>query len=184
MTSTFEDLFYDEDAIHLECNSRNFKHRMRVVDLHTEALCDSLRSQSVAAGAPGAIIKDVFYPKYVTPEQYEHCRVKAGINPEDITGGGFGGMFSLLFTSIEASHAFFNTLNCFKGPSWGMNSTLACPYAFMAHLSEMEWAAENGVDEGLIRISVGLENVEALVDLCKVALAAADEAVLNTRGEV
>jgi cystathionine gamma-synthase len=32
------------------------------------------------------------------------------------------------------------------------------PYTILAHFTELEWAAEFGVEEGLVRISVGMED--------------------------
>ena len=88
-------------------------------------------------------------------------------------GGGYGQLFSLTFTSFAASSAFFDYLPCYKGPSLGTNFTLACPYTILAHLSELEWGAEFGVEEGLVRISVGTEDTSALLCFFEVVLAAA-----------
>jgi cystathionine beta-lyase/cystathionine gamma-synthase len=63
-------------------------------------------------------------PKYITPENYDHCRIKETV---DGKAGGYGGLFSSTFISIAASIAFFYALPCYKGPSLGTNFTLACP---------------------------------------------------------
>jgi cystathionine gamma-synthase len=183
MTRHFEDMYYDEDAIYMERNSRDFKRRIRRIDSNTEALCDFLRSNCLAAGAPDAVIKEVFYPKYTTPQNYEHCRIKAKARPPldgMVAGqdddGGFGGLFSLTFTSDEASKAFFDALSCFKGPSLGTNFTLASPFVILAHYAELEWAAQYGVEAGLVRVSVGMEGKEVLLEAFDIALKAAKEA--------
>jgi len=62
MTSTYEDVYFDEDAIYMERNSRDFKRRIKVIDANAEAVCDFLRSRSVAGGAPLPVVKEVFYP--------------------------------------------------------------------------------------------------------------------------
>jgi cystathionine gamma-synthase len=95
-------------------------------------------------------IKEVFYPKSITPENYLSCK---------LLEGGFGGLFSLTFTSPAASQAFFDNMPFQKGPSLGTNFTLACPYTILAHYFELEWAAEYGVKEGLVRTSVGMEEI-------------------------
>jgi len=46
-----------------------------------------------------------------------------------------------------------------KGQSLGTNFTYACPYTILAHYFELEWAAEYGVKEGLVRTSVGVEEM-------------------------
>ena len=174
MDDKFEDFYFDEDAIYMERNSRDFKQRIRLIDTNAEAICDFLRRRSLAGGASSPAIKEVFYPKYITPENYNHCRIK------DLDGnavGGYGGLFSLTFTSLKASSAFFDALTCYKGPSLGTNFTLACPYTILAHFAELGWAAEFGVEEGLVRISVGTEDTDVLLRDFEVALAAADAVV-------
>ncbi|OAX35922.1 PLP-dependent transferase [Rhizopogon vinicolor AM-OR11-026] len=169
MSATYEDTYFDEDAIFMERNSRDFTRRIRIIDENTLAVCDFLRSRSVAGDTslPFPAIKEVFYPKYITPENYLACKL-----PE----GGYGGLFSLTFTSNAASQAFFDNMPFQKGPSLGTNFTLACPYTILAHYAELEWAAEYGVEEGLVRISVGMEEREGLLEGFKVALRAAEAA--------
>ncbi|KAG6852478.1 hypothetical protein C0991_011633 [Blastosporella zonata] len=171
MNTVFEDLYYDEDAIYMERNSRDFQRRIRIIDTNTSAVCEFLRSRSVAVGAPSAVIKEVFYPKYITAENYEHCRIKS-----PGAEGGYGGLFSLTFTSTAASRAFFDALPCYKGPSLGTNFTLACPYTILAHFAEMDWAVKYGVEEGLVRITVGMEETQLLLRWFDIALKAAEGA--------
>jgi cystathionine gamma-synthase len=164
MTASYEDVYFDEDVIFMERNSRDFESRIAVIDENAETVCDFLRSHSIAGGVPSSVIKEIFYPKWITRDKYEHCRVK---------GGGFGGLFSITFTTAAASTAFFDTLTCYKGPSLGTNFTLACPYTILAHYTELEWAAEYGVEETLVRISVGMEEKETLLHCLEAALQAA-----------
>jgi cystathionine gamma-synthase len=154
----------------MERNSRTFEQRIKIIDSNAEAISDFLRSQSLAGGLPSAVINDVFYPKYQTREHYDRCRAK---NSDGKPRGGFGGLFSLTFTSTAASRAFFDTLPSYKGPSLGTSFTLACPYTILAHYWELEWAAKYGIEETLIRISVGTENKEELLKAFQVALNAA-----------
>ncbi|KAG0702048.1 pyridoxal phosphate-dependent transferase [Suillus ampliporus] len=170
MSATYEDTYFDEDAVFMERNSRNFARRIRIIDENTLAVCEFLRSRSISGGTslPSPAIKEVFYPKYITPENYLSCKL-----PE----GGYGGLFSLTFTSLAASQAFFDNMPFQKGPSLGTNFTLACPYTILAHYSELGWAAEYGVEKGLVRISVGMEEMEGLLEGFKVALSAAEAAM-------
>ncbi|KAG1851949.1 pyridoxal phosphate-dependent transferase [Suillus subluteus] len=170
MSATYEDTYFDEDAVFMERNSRNFIRRIRVIDENTLAVCEYLRSRSISGGTTvsSPAIKEVFYPKYITPENYLSCKL-----PE----GGYGGLFSLTFTSLAASQAFFDNMPFQKGPSLGTNFTLACPYTILAHYLELGWAAEYGVEEGLVRISVGMEEREGLLEGFKFALRAAEAAI-------
>jgi cystathionine gamma-synthase len=179
MVDSYEDVYFDEDAIYMERNSRDFRRRTPVIDQNTEAICDLLFSRSKVAGAPSPAVKEVFYPKWMLRDNYEHCRIKgtrSDASSHDTSGreGGFGGLFSLTFTTAAASRAFFDTLSCHKGPSLGTNFTLACPYTVLAHFTEMKWAAEYGVEESLIRVSVGMEEQGALLRCFGEALKAAE----------
>jgi len=139
----------------MERNSRDFQRRIEVIDRNTETICDFLRSRSVAGGyspkddRSGVAIKEVYYPKYITRENYDQCRPSPTSSSH-----GFGGLFSLSFTSLLASSTFFDALPCYKGPSLGTNFTLACPYT---HYEELAWAEEWGVESALVRVSVGLD---------------------------
>ncbi|RKP06175.1 PLP-dependent transferase [Thamnocephalis sphaerospora] len=151
----YEDLLWSEDAIFLERNSRTFSTRVARINKNTEALCDYLRAHPKVA--------NVYYPKYVTPEVYDKFR-----RPH----AGYGGLFSILLQSPESAPSFFDALACAKGPSLGTNFTLACPYTLLAHYTELEWAAKYGVDAHLVRVSVGLEDLETLRNWFDAALAA------------
>ncbi|KAI0365804.1 PLP-dependent transferase [Pilatotrama ljubarskyi] len=179
MASTFEDSYFDEDAIYMERNSRDFRRRIHIIDDNTLAVCTFLRSRSLASDSSSSpskpvVIKEVYYPKWVTPHNYEKCRVRG---PDGQPVGGYGGLFSLTFTSLAASRAFFDALPCMKGPSLGTNFTLACPYTILAHYAELDWAASWGVEEGLVRVSVGMEERETLLKGFEKALLAAEAVV-------
>ena len=78
----------------------------------------------------------------------------------------------MVLHSQEAARAFFDALACPKGPTFGTNFTLACPYAVLAHYEEQEWALELGVPLYLIRIGIGLEDPDWVRELFDIALAA------------
>ena len=176
MTANFEDVYFDEDAIYMERNSRDFRRRIAVVDDNTLAVCELLHSRSLAAPSPSpnAAVKAVYYPKYVTSHNYDKCRVRG---PNGEFTGGYGGLFSVTFTSLDASKAFFDTLPCMKGPSLGTNFTLASPYTILAHYAELDWAAGWGVEAGLVRVSVGMEDKDTLLQGFETALRAAEAVV-------
>lgn len=107
-----------------------------------------------------------------------------------LPGGGYGFVLSMRFSSPGKAIAFHDALDVAKGPSLGTNFTLACrspshfilplligsagPYTLLAHFKELEWAAEYGVVEHLVRISVGLEGEEWLRARVDRALRAAE----------
>lgn len=175
METTFEDVYFDEDAIFMERNSRNFTRRVPVTDANTAAVCDFLHS-TIDSDSPTSVITKVHYPKYESRHNYDACRIQAKEGDAAEEEGGFGSLFSVSFRSLAASRGFFDALDCFKGPSLGTNFTLACPYAVLAHYAELDWANEWGVPKGLVRVSVGLEEREVLMDAVKKALKVAEEA--------
>ncbi|RIA95122.1 pyridoxal phosphate-dependent transferase [Glomus cerebriforme] len=143
----YEDLVWGEDAIFLERNSRTFRDRILKINETAEELCDFLSKSPK--------VKKVYYPKYITPEIYSQYKK---------VNGGYGGLFSLTFYSSKASQQFFDSLPIAKGPSLGTNFTLACPYTILAHYLELDWAAKFGVEAGLVRVSVGLEDRKVLLE--------------------
>ncbi|KAG0213939.1 hypothetical protein BGX28_003117 [Mortierella sp. GBA30] len=159
MGREYEDLMWVEDAIFMERNSRTFQMRIARIDESTEALCDYLRAHPK--------VKDVFYPKYVTTANYLTHKVE---------GAGYGGLFSVLFRAEHGADQFFDALPFYKGPSLGTNFTLACPYTILAHYYELDWAAQFGIERDLIRVAVGLEDKEVLLQGFKEALDAITEA--------
>ncbi|KAG8762630.1 hypothetical protein FRC11_008382 [Ceratobasidium sp. 423] len=173
LQQSYEDTYWGEDAVFMERNSRDFLPRVHTINQNTEALCDFLRSRSLSAPspAPGTVIKEVYYPKWETRANYDTCRRTSGDNPYP---SGFSGLFSVTFTTIAASRAFFDNLDCAKGPSLGTNFTLACPYTILAHYAELGWAEAYGVETGLVRVSVGLEEREDLLNRFTVALEKAE----------
>ncbi|KAI9438721.1 PLP-dependent transferase [Lactarius indigo] len=164
LITRYEDIYFDEDAIFMERNSRNFSQRAAKIDANAERVCDLLYASSQEPSSP---ITEVFYPKWQTAAHYAARR---------LPGGGFGGLFSLTFASPRAAEAFFDALACDKGPSLGTNFTLACPYTILAHYGELDWAARYDVPSSLVRVSVGLEDPEWLHDVFASAVRAAEEA--------
>ncbi|KAG9293327.1 hypothetical protein G9A89_007573 [Geosiphon pyriformis] len=142
----YEDLFWAEDVIFLERNSRTFRERIAKINANAESLCDFL--------CKSPKVKKIYYPKLITSEIYsQYMRTK----------GSYGGLFSVTFHNDLASQQFFDALPIAKGPSLGTNFTLACPYTILAHYMELDWAAKFGIEKGLIRVSVGLEDKEKLL---------------------
>lgn len=87
----------------------------------------------------------------------------------------YGPLLSILINGgFPAAKAFYDALNVAKGPSLGTNFTLSCPYTLLAHYGELDFVESCGVDRNLIRISIGLEDVELLWRDFEKAFAAAE----------
>lgn len=92
---------------------------------------------------------------------------------EDFTPG-YGGFLSVDFHTVAAASAFFDELPFYKGPSFGGDITITIPYAQLVLQQEKAWASSHGLNETLVRISVGLEEKHTIVNCVKKALQAAD----------
>lgn len=154
-SSDVEELLHDEDAVILEQNSRDFTSRMTSINQTAEQLCEFLTCHPA--------VEKIYYPKYTQPEAYHAIRK---------TGGGYGGLFSLVLKDSTRAPAVYNALEVDKGPSLGTNFTLACPYTLLAHYQELDFARSSGVAADLIRVSVGLETTDELIRRFQKALEA------------
>ena len=150
----YENNFWCEDCIYLERNSRNFKQRNYEMNKNAESIVQLLNENE--------LIKHVFYPSLVESKKY--------YEEFQTYNGGYGGLISIIFKSGRDAKLFFNEVELFKGPSLGTNFSLACPYSILAHYQELDEIEKWGVDRDLIRISIGLEDKDELVNRFKKAL--------------
>ena len=80
--------------------------------------------------------------------------------------GGFGGMLSFeLKGGLEAGIACMNRIQfCSLAPTLGDVDTLILHPASSSHLAiPKDVRLENGITDGLIRVSVGIENIEDII---------------------
>lgn len=180
LATEYEDNYFAEDAVYMERNSRDYRGRIKRINDTTFDICEWLVSRSLesddgagagaaADSAPRKALKKVYYPRYMTPEVYDQARRQPTLGK-----GGYGGLFSLTFTSMEASEAFFDALDCAKGPSLGTSFTLACPYVILAHYFELDWVQSFGVEPGLVRVSMGEEDISVVKGWFEKAVLAAE----------
>lgn len=178
LAAEYEDNYYPEDAVYMERNSRDYRNRIRKVNDNAFDVCEYLYSRSLentSTPSEGKAIKRVYYPKYVTPELYAQAQRFPTCGK-----GGFGGLFSITFVSDQASKAYHDAIGCAKGPSLGTSFTLASPYTILAHYFELDWAAQFGVEKGLIRHSIGQEDLKVLLNWFETAVKAAEDVVAKS----
>jgi cystathionine gamma-synthase len=161
MGTIYEDVFWPQDAVFLERNSRDFIPRIHRVNTNAETVCTILLSSPR--------VKRVFYPKH-NPSRHYYDAFRT-------SEGGYGGLLSVVFHDDEHAIWFYDAIETAKGPSLGTNFTLTSPYTILAHYGELEWAKQFGVERGLVRISVGLEDKETLSRVFGKALEAIEEKV-------
>lgn len=91
------------------------------------------------------------------------------------SAGSGGAIVSIeLYAEIDL---FYDALDVMKGPSFGTEFTLVCPFMYLAHYDLVTSAegrgflASIGIDPDLIRISVGIEPIENIIRTFEKALA-------------
>jgi cystathionine beta-lyase/cystathionine gamma-synthase len=101
-------------------------------------------------------VKHVNYPGLPTHPQHDLAKRQQR---------GFGAMMSFDVGSQDAARKMLNALRiCSLGESLGGVETLICHPATMTHASMApEVRREFGITDGLIRLSVGIEDVEDLI---------------------
>ena len=187
----YEDLLYDEDAVVLEKNSRDFRQRMSRINQTTRSLVAWLQRQPQ--------VERVYTP-YSQPSKWGDAAVPPSLSSGHVEGGaeegdgvsgvhgqqphahhpclktdssspGFGGLFSLVLRhSSHTSAAFYDCVRISKGPSLGNSFSLLCPYTLLAHYAELDWAESVGIPRFLLRFSIGLEDESDLQHRLTLAL--------------
>ncbi len=102
-------------------------------------------------------IEKVYYPGLVSHPQHELAKTQQK---------GFGGMVSFETGSLENAKAVLENVKlCILGESLGGVESLISHPATMTHASvPQEKRDELGITEGLVRISVGIEDVEDILE--------------------
>lgn len=158
LQSEYEDTLWGGDALRLAECSHDFPERVARINRTAEQLADFCHRHPRVA--------EVYYPKYRNAEHYDAYRR---------SGGGYGGLFSLLLRDAEANSArFFDALRVCKGPNLGTYFTLSCPFTLLAHFDELDFVESCGVNRHLVRVSVGLEEADDLIRRFDAALATLD----------
>jgi cystathionine gamma-lyase/homocysteine desulfhydrase len=129
--------------------------RMEEIERNTQRIVDFL------AKHPG--VKNVFYPGLTSHPGHETAKRQAR---------GFGGMVSFDVGSAERADQVLSRVRYFTlAESLGAVESLISVPARMTHASiPPERRAELGITDGLIRISVGIEDVEDLLEDLEQAL--------------
>ncbi len=144
---------YERDLRRLALHIQGYPGRMARINANTAALIEYFRSapgvrQVHWAGQPGSAAA------------YEAVRRPTG---------GYGGVVSVVFD--KPLEQVYDRLELCKGPSFGTEFTLCMAYVYMAHYDLVTTAAgrarleAEGIDPGLLRISVGLEPVDELIKI-------------------
>ncbi len=145
---------YIGDAEVLLSNMKGYAKRMKTVNANGLALATWLSDHPAVA--------QVWYPFLTNKENYDKILRK---------GGGYGGLISFVLKTPKKTGKVYDALKLCKGPSFGTPFTLVCPYTMLAHYHELEWAEGCGVSANLLRVSCGLEPLDAIIAAFDTALA-------------
>jgi cystathionine beta-lyase/cystathionine gamma-synthase len=106
--------------------------------------------------------KNVYYPGLESHPQFE-LATRQQLSPHG--NPGYGGMLSVELSSLEDARQFVKGLEVFTlAESLGGVESLVCHPATMTHASiPPEIQAELGISDGLVRLSVGIEHVDDLL---------------------
>jgi cystathionine gamma-synthase len=137
---------YIGDAEVLLSNINGYAKRMEVVN------ASGLEVAGWLADHPA--VAQVWHPSVTSRKHYDAVRRK---------DGGYGGLLSFVLKSPKRTPKVYDALRLSKGPSFGTDFTLVCPYTMLAHYRELEWAEGCGVSAYLLRVSCGLEPVESVI---------------------
>jgi methionine-gamma-lyase len=135
-----------------------FLRGIKTLPLRMAAHCDGAAAVAYfLAGHPA--VRVVHYPGLASHRQHALAR--------RLLQGGFGGMvaFELVRNERSAAAAVLNRLELFtQAVSLGDVDSLACHPASTTHsFVTAEVRAQNGITEGLIRLSVGIEHPDDLI---------------------
>ncbi len=142
--SNYEDLLWSKDAILLEEYGRDFEDRSEKIDENAKIIHDFLKGH---------------------PAVYKVFSSKFGTHKDDnVPMSEFGGVISFLLCNPEENTPrFYDALNLSKGPGFGYDFTIVCPYTQTNLFDEFEMAEEYGISPYLMQVSLGLENPDELM---------------------
>lgn len=168
-TAKHRNEFFAPDAEVLLSNSREFLSRTKILNRNAQAVAEFL--QQYASSTPGSPIARVLYPTLLPSKSvYDSLKTKP---TEDLPEPGYGCLLSVDFDSIDSARTFYDHCGFYPSPHLGGHVTIMFAYnmfVFSKKDEEREYFRTLGVREECVRISVGLENVEDLIDTIKDAL--------------
>lgn len=156
MPQVYVNELFGADARVLERNSRDFLSTASTMNQNAQRLVTALAH---FVNLPSSVLTHVYYPSTCWSRANYEGLMR---HPTTDFSPGYGGLFTLEFETVIAAATFFDALNVHKGPSLGASVTLAQPYVQTVFMREKEWAASYGLKESIVRISVGLEDGQAL----------------------
>ncbi|KAK3310679.1 pyridoxal phosphate-dependent transferase [Chaetomium strumarium] len=181
LQTQFRNEYFHADAAKLLSNSADYLARSAILNRNALRLATFLHTHSVAFFPATSPVKAVLYPPFTdTKPNYDAMMLgPPSASPEPGFTPGYGCLLSIEFTSLPVARAFFDALSVHHGPHLGAHHTLAFPFNDAIWGADPETAAHQesiGARRQQVRVSVGLEDEETLVDTFAAALRVAEAA--------
>ena len=152
---------YVADAEVLAKNIEGFESRVHQVNQNAQRVAEYCAQQSEIDQVYYPLLNSKLAPK--NEELYDQV-IRSEKSQIGEVQPGASGVLSLKFKSQKDAGTFFDHLKVSKGPSLGTEFSLACLYTLLAHYDEMEFAKSCHIDPYLLRLSVGIEPAEELIE--------------------
>ena len=176
--SQFHNELFAGDAEKLLSNSEDYLQRSIILNRNASTVAAFLQTQVEDASSP---VVSVEYPEQNdTLANYQAFMRPA--TPEFTPG--YGCLLSVDFESKACAKAFYDNIQFYQGPHLGAHHSLAVPFNELVwgrDPKDLEYHAGYGVRGEQIRLAVGLESEEELVDTVKAALVFATEAKIQAK---
>lgn len=184
LTATFRNEYFHADALKLLSNSRDYLARSTILNRNALTLATFLHNYA----ATSSVLTAVLYPPFTNT----HANYTAMMRPPTTTTTpptttkeennseftpGHGCLLALDFHTLPAARTFYDHLSVYHGPHLGAHQTLAFPFNDAIWGTDPEAAAylrTFGARAEQVRVSVGLETEEELVDTFRAALEVAE----------
>lgn len=131
----------------------------------------------VCAKDPNSAVEAVHYPTTI-PSSKNYTEFLRRSTPE-FPAPGYGCLFSVELRNLPCTAAFYDNLNVHKSVHLGAPFTLAFAYTMCTYGQRLEWAEQYGLKATQIRITVGLENTNVLLEDFRVAVEAANRMLVG-----
>lgn len=164
---------YIDDAEAIERNSRDYLFRTAKSNANANKLVNYLHA---CAQDPNSAVRQVHYPS-VNPSGAHYKRYLRPATADFVPG--YGCLFSVELDDLATTRAFYENLNVHKGVHFGAPFTLAFACTMCTYKKRLSWAAKYGLRPTQIRIAVGLEKIEVLLEDFRIAVEAANQKKLT-----
>ncbi|KAF7355565.1 Pyridoxal phosphate-dependent transferase [Mycena sanguinolenta] len=163
---TFHNEYFSGDAEKMLANSADYLARSTILNRNAAAIAGFFQAHVGNAGSP---VRKVLYPS-VSDTSANYAAVMRPATAEFTPG--YGCLLSIEFTTLAAARAFYDNLHVHQGPHLGAHRTIAFSYNIIWEKEgeDREFHAGYGARVEQVRIAVGLEGVEELIEVCKEGL--------------